>query len=101
MISYKKQNEYLHELNENLMLSNKRLQEDLEEKEVDYQKLVNIAKDILKKKRALQEQYKQVLDQNRELQSKELNQDVEYTRLQKRSQVLHDMTLLAEFYKSL
>ena len=25
MISYKKQNEYLHELNENLMLSNKRL----------------------------------------------------------------------------
>ena len=36
MISYKKQNEYSHELNENLMLSNKRLQEDLEEKEVDY-----------------------------------------------------------------
>ena len=30
MISYKKQNEYLHEMNENLMLSNKRLQEDLE-----------------------------------------------------------------------
>ena len=73
MISYKKKNEYLHELNENLMLSNKRLREDLEEKEVDYQKLVNIAKDILKKKRELQEQYKQVLDQNRELQSNELN----------------------------
>ena len=36
MISYKKQNEYLHELNENLMLSNKRMREDLEEKEVDY-----------------------------------------------------------------
>ena len=82
MISYKKQNEYLHELNENLMLSNKRLREDLEEKEVDYQKLVNIAKDILKKKRALQEQYKQVFYQNRELQSKELNQDAEYSRLQ-------------------
>ena len=53
MVSYKKQNEYLHELNENLMLSNKRLRKDLEEKEADYQKLVNIAKDILKKKSAL------------------------------------------------
>ena len=63
----------MHELNENLMLSNTRLREDLEEKELDYQKLVNIAKDILKKKRALWEQYKQVLDQNRELQSKQLN----------------------------
>ena len=101
MISYKKQNEYLHELNENLMLSNKRLREDLEDKEVDYQKLVYIAKDILKKKRALHEQYEKVLDQNRKLQNKELNQDVEYTRLQKRSQLLHDMTLLAEVSKSI
>ena len=84
MISYKKQNEYLHELNENLMLSNKRLREDLEEKEVDYQKLVFVSKDILKKKRALQEQYDKFLDQNRKLHNKELNQDVEYTRLQKR-----------------
>ena len=101
IISYKKQNEYLHELNENLMLSNKRLREDLEEKYVDYQKLVFVAKEVLKKKIYLQEQYEKVLDQNRKLQNKELNQDVEYTRLQKRSQVLHDMTLLAEVSKSL
>ena len=67
MISYKKKNEYLLALNENLILSNKRLWEDLEEKEVDYQKLVNISKDILNNKRALQDQYKKVLGQNREL----------------------------------
>ena len=30
MISYRKQTEYLHEMNENLMLLNKRLWEDLE-----------------------------------------------------------------------
>ena len=101
MISYKKQNDFLHQLNENLMLSNKRLREDLEEKEVDYQKLVCVSKDILKKKRDLHEQYEKVLDQNRKLQNKELNQDAEYTRLQKRSQVLHDMTLLAEVSKIL
>ena len=40
------------------MLANERLREDLEEKEADYQKLVSIYKDMLKKKRALQEQYK-------------------------------------------
>ena len=83
------------------MLANKILREDLEEKEADYQKLVSICKHMLKKKRALQEQYKQVLDQNRELQNKELNKDVEYSRLQKRSQVLHDMNLLDEVSKSL
>ena len=101
MVSYKEQNKYLQDLNENLMLANKRLREDLEEKEADYQKLVSISKDMPKKKTALQEQYKQVLDQNRELRIKELNKDVEYSRLQKRSQVLHDMTLLAEVSKSL
>ena len=58
MVSYKEQNKYLQDLNENLMLANKRLREDLEKKEADYQKLVSISKDMLKKKRALQEQYK-------------------------------------------
>ena len=91
----------MQDLNENLMLANKRLREDLEEKEADYQKMVSISKDVVKKERALQEQYKQVLDQNRGLQNKELNKDAEYSRLQKRSQVLHDMTLLAEVSKSL
>ena len=75
------------------------MREDLEDKEVDYQKLVYIAKDILKKKRDLQEQYEKVLDQNRKFHSKELNQDAEYTWLQKRSQVVHDTTLLAEVPK--
>ena len=54
-VSYKEQNKYLQDLNENLMLVNKILQEDLEEKEAYYQKLVSISKEMLKKKRALQE----------------------------------------------
>ena len=63
------------------MIANKSLREDLKEKEVDYQKLVIISKDILKKKREMQKQYKQVLNQNKELQNKELNKDAEYFRL--------------------
>ena len=53
------------------MIANKRLREDLEEKEADYQKIFIISKDILKNKRAIQEQYKQVLNQNKELQNKD------------------------------
>ena len=101
MMYYKDQNKYLQDLNQNLMVANKILREDLEEKEVDYQKLVIISKDMLKKKRALQKQHKQVLDQNKELQNKELNKDAEYSRLRKRSQLLHDMTILVEVSKSL
>ena len=83
------------------MIANKRLREDLEEKEANYQRLVIISKYILKKKRAIQEQCKQVLNQNKELHNKELNKDAEYSRLQKRSQTLHDMTILAKVSKSL
>ena len=36
MMSYKEQNKYLQDLNGNLMLANKRLRENLEEKEADY-----------------------------------------------------------------
>ena len=53
MMSYKEQNKYLEDFNENLMLANTRLREDLEEKEVDCQKLVSISKEMLEKKRAL------------------------------------------------
>ena len=44
MLSYKEKNKFPQDLNENLMIANKRLREDLEEKEVDYQKLVIISK---------------------------------------------------------
>ena len=39
--SYKEQTKFLQNINENLMIANKRLWEDLEEKEIDYQKLLS------------------------------------------------------------
>ena len=51
--SYKEQTKFLQNINENMMSSNKRLREDLEEKEVDYQKIILISKDILKEKRVI------------------------------------------------
>ena len=51
--TYKEQTKFLQSINEKLMSANKRLREDLEEKEADYQKLLSISKDILKEKRTI------------------------------------------------
>ena len=94
--TYKEQTRFLQNINEKLMTTNKRLREDLEEKEADCQKLVSISKDILKEKRTIQKQF-----QHMKAQSKEENKDVEFARLQMQSQVLSDITILAEASKSL
>ena len=78
------------------MVANKRLREDLEDKETEYQKLLIISKDILREKRAIQKQLELVKPQN-----KEDNKDAEFARLQKCSQVLSDLATLAEASRSL
>ena len=78
------------------MVANKRLREDMEDKEAEYQKLLVISKDILKEKRAMQRQLEQL-----KAQKKESDKDVELARLQKRSQVLSDLATLAEASRSL
>ena len=78
------------------MVVNKRLCEDMEDKEGEYQKLLVISKNILKEKRAIQRQLEQV-----KAQYKENSKDVEFSRLQKRSQVLSYLATLAEASRSL
>ena len=82
------------------MTANKRLREDLEEKETDYQKLLSISKDILKEKRAIQKQYEHMKTQSKEAHNQMENKDAEFAKLQKRSQVLSNLTVLAEASKS-
>ena len=41
--TYKEQAKFLQNINEKLMTANKRLQEELEEKETDYQKLLSMS----------------------------------------------------------
>ena len=78
------------------MLANKRLREDMEEKEAEYQKLLVISKKVLKEKRHMKRQLEQLKTQN-----KECDRDVEFARLQKRSQVLSDLATLAKASRSL
>ena len=82
------------------MTANKRLREDLEEKEADYQKIISISKDILKEKRAIQKQYEHMKTRSKEAHNQMENKDAEFARLQKRSHVLSDLTVLAEASKS-
>ena len=93
--TYKEQTKFLQSINEKLMNANKRLREDLEEKEVDFQNLLSISKDILKEKRAIQKQYEYMKTQIKEVHNQMVNKDAEFAKLQKRSQVLSDLTVLA------
>ena len=65
--TYKEQTNFLQSINEKLMTANKRLREDLEEKEADYQKLLSIYKDILKDKRTIQKHYEHMKTQSKEV----------------------------------
>ena len=94
--TYQEHTRYLQDINEKLMVANKRLHEDLEDKETEYQNLLIVSKNVLREKRAIQKQLEQVKAQN-----KEVNKDAEFTRLQKRSQVLSDLATLAEASRSL
>ena len=89
--TYKEKTKYLQDINEKLMVANKRLREDMEGKEAEYQKLLVISKDILKEKRGIQRQLEQVKAQNQEK-----DKDAEFARLQRCSQVLSDLATLAE-----
>ena len=99
--TYKEHAKFLQNINEKLMTANKRLWEYLEKKETDYEKWLLTSKDILKEKRAIQKQYEHMKTQSKEAQNRMEKKDVEYARLQKRSQVLSDLTVIAEASKSL
>ena len=94
--TYQEKTRYSQDINEKLMVASKRLREYLEDKEIEYQKLLIISKDILREKWAIQKQLELVKAQN-----KEDNKDAEFSRLQKCSQVLSDLDTLEEASKSL
>jgi len=93
---YKEQTKYLQDINEKLLVANKRLREDMEEKEAEFQKLLRVSRNILKEKRAMQKQL-----EHAKAQVKENDKDKELARLQRRSQVLNDLATLAEASRSL
>ena len=98
---FKDQNGYLNDANEKLMIANKRPREDLEESNASYQELIIASKEVLRRKRVTQQQNKELMGQNKELQTKIQTMDAEYTRLQRISQALDGLTMLSGASKKL
>ena len=73
---FKEQNRYLNDSNEKLMIANRRLREDLEEIDANYQELITVSKEVLRRKRATQ-QYEELINQNKELQDRIQAMEVE------------------------
>ena len=100
--------EYLQETNDGLILSNKRLREDLHEVNDHYQELITVSKEALKRKRAtdlqcteLKKTVKDLQQDNEELQRKLAGMEYQQKKAKKKALVLDGITLLAEAAKEL
>ena len=79
----------------------RRLREDLEESNASYQELIIASKEWLRRKRVTQKQNEERMGQNKELQTKNQTMDANYSRLQRRSQELDELMMLAEATRKL
>ena len=100
--------DYMHEVNDGLVLANRRLREDLQEVNDHYQELTAVSKEALKRKRNIDLQcaeLKQTVSglqqQNEELSRRIENMEAEQKRARKKAQVLDGIALLAEAAKDL
>ena len=64
---YKSHNEYLNDFNDNLMQENKRLREELEETNANYQELITTAKEVMRRKKLTKQKNEGLTKQNKEL----------------------------------
>ena len=64
--SFKEQNKYLNDSNEKLMIANKRLREDLKEIDANYQELITVSKEVLRRNRATQQQYEELINKQKQ-----------------------------------
>ena len=83
--SFKEHNMYLNDSYEKLMIVNRRMREDLEEIYTKYQELISVSKEALTRKRVIEQQYEEMVNQNKDLQNQMQDMEAEQSRLKKRS----------------
>ena len=105
---YKYKIEYLHETNEGLVNTNRRLREDLEEVNIHYQELIAVSKEDLKRKRQTQSLYaklkhiiQDLTQQNQELSKRVEDLEADHQKTRKKTQALEGIVFLAEAAKDL
>ena len=99
---------YMQELNDGLVLANRRLEEDLQEVNDHYQELTAVSKEALKRKRntdlqcvELKQTVKSLQQQNKELAKRLRKMEAEQQKAKKKAQALDGIALLAEAAKNL
>ena len=100
--------DFIHEVNDGLILANRRLMEDLQELNDHYQELTTVSKEALKRKRAtdlqcaeLKQTIKGLQQRNEELTGRLADMEAEKKRAKKKAQALDGIALLAEAAKDL
>ena len=98
----------MQEINEGLMMANRRLREDLQDVNEHFQELTAVSKEVLNRKRTtdlqcteLKETVKDLQQKNEELTKRIANLEEEQSRARKRVQALDGIALLAEAAKDL
>ena len=98
----------MQEINEGLMMANRRLREDLQDVNDHFQKLTAVSKEALKRKRAtdlqcteLKKTVKDLQQKNEELTNRVANMEEEQRQARKKAQALDGIALLAEAAKDL
>ena len=94
--SVKEHNMYLNESYEKLMISNRILHEDLEEIDTSYQERISVSKEALRRKKVMEQQYEEMVEQNMDLQKRMQAMETEQSRLKKRPQALDGLTIPTE-----
>ena len=105
---YKHQMDYMQEVNDGLIVANKRLREDLQEVNEHYQELTAVSKEALKRKRSTDLQCAELKltirglqQQNEELTRRLEDMEAEQKRARKKAQDFDGIALLAEAAKDL
>ena len=100
--------DYMQEVNDGLILANRRIREDLQEVNDHYQELTTVSKEALKRKRStylqcaeLKQTVKGLQQQNEELTRRLPDMEAEQKRPRNKAQALDGIALLAKAAKDL
>ena len=100
--------DYMQEVNDGLVLENRRLREEFQEVNDHYQELTAVSKEALNRKRStdlqcaeLKQTVSVLQQQNEELSRRIENMEAEQKRARKKAQALDGIALLAEAAKDL
>ena len=90
------QNEHMNQINDGLMKANRMLKQDLHEVKKNYSELIEVAEEVVKRRKVMQEQNVQLVKDKEELEIKLKDMQKELKRLQIKAHALDGLATLVE-----